>query len=970
MKRYWLALLVCLISVTSSLPAKAVSVLVTYGDSAGEGFFDPTLGAARRNAFEAAVAQWGQTLNGSIPVRINAFFDPQGGSANSAVLAFAGPETFYEDWTGAPKASTFYSVALANQLADTDLDPGVDITATFNSDVDNSTVLGNINYYYGTDLQAGNNVDFYTIALHELCHGLGFVDTVNTNGSYALGDPSIYDLHLANGPASGATLISAQAQSTRAAALISDSLYFSGPNTRVGNGGTNAKLYAPNPYESGSSVSHLDETTYSPSPDGNAANSTEELMTPYSSANTHTIGPVVTGIMKDLGWSFTSVVLPTISINDVSVNEGNSGSSNVVLTVSLSAASSNTVTVNFTTTSGSATAGSDFTAKSGTVTFAPGQTSQLISIAVMGDTVNEADETFFVDLSAPSNATIADSRGVVTIVNDDNGNSPVNVSLSPQVSSNAPNTERLFTTVHSDPNGNTDISQAFLQLNTSPSGVGALRCYYAATNNLLFLLNDAGTAFLGGFAPGSNNVISNSRGSLNCAKSSVTRSGNSISIVWSVTPTTELAGLRLNCYLFTRDKANLIDNFEAFGTWTITGNVAPVNVSLSPTAVTANLGVSQNLTATYSDGNGANTLSQVILRVGNSLNDCVQVFYDQLSDKLYLLNDNATGYLGGFAPGTNNVITSSRGTLDCSNTTVTRNGNTLTVKWNISVTNKPWAGTKQNVWMFCRDRANAVDSFEVKGSWTVGGNTAPTNVSITPNPVSSGLNSIQTLTAFYNDVNGAANFSQVILRVGNNLTSGFQVFYDVQANKLYLSNDAGTGYLGGFTPGANITISNSRAKLHCLDIAPTFAGNDLIVNWKISLTSSSYVDTTQNVFLFCRDRGNLIDGYDLLGSWQITGATIVQNSSVKILNNSPSSATADTSTQTVTLTFADNVASSAKDSSNFAAQINGVPSNVVNAKASGNSVALKLSTSFLHGDEIAVAWQNLPGSGTTTIKAD
>ena len=230
----------------------------------------------------------GRRLDGNVPVRINAFFDPQGGSSNSATLAFAGPESFFENWTGTPQADTFYAVALANQLADTDLDPGfVDITATFNSDVDGNVVLGSTDFYYGTDLQAGNDIDFYTVALHELCHGLGFLDTVNTNGSFVLGDPSVYDLHLANGSAAGATLIANQTQSQRAAALISNALFFSGPNTRAGNGNANAKLYAPNPYEGGSSVSHLDETTFSPPPDGNAANANEELMTPSSSANTH-----------------------------------------------------------------------------------------------------------------------------------------------------------------------------------------------------------------------------------------------------------------------------------------------------------------------------------------------------------------------------------------------------------------------------------------------------------------------------------------------------------------------------------------------------------------------------------------------------------------------------------------------------------------------------------------------------------
>jgi uncharacterized Zn-binding protein involved in type VI secretion len=111
--------------------------------------------------------------------------------------------------------------------------------------------------------------------------------------------------------------------------------------------------------------------------------------------------------------------LPTISINDVTVTEGNTGTTPAVFTVTLSAASSQTVTVNYATANSTGTAGSDYTATSGTLTFAPGITSQTITVAVLGDTRNEANETFFVNLSTPSNATIADGQGQGTILNDD-----------------------------------------------------------------------------------------------------------------------------------------------------------------------------------------------------------------------------------------------------------------------------------------------------------------------------------------------------------------------------------------------------------------------------------------------------------------------------------------------------------------------------------------------------------------------
>ena len=110
---------------------------------------------------------------------------------------------------------------------------------------------------------------------------------------------------------------------------------------------------------------------------------------------------------------------PSISITDLSVNEGNTGTTNAVVTLTLSAASTNTVTVNYATAGGTATAGTDYTAASGTATFAQGSTSTTISISVTGDTTVEPNDTFLVNLTSPVSATIADTQAVVTILNDD-----------------------------------------------------------------------------------------------------------------------------------------------------------------------------------------------------------------------------------------------------------------------------------------------------------------------------------------------------------------------------------------------------------------------------------------------------------------------------------------------------------------------------------------------------------------------
>jgi Ca2+-binding RTX toxin-like protein len=113
--------------------------------------------------------------------------------------------------------------------------------------------------------------------------------------------------------------------------------------------------------------------------------------------------------------------LPSISVADVALVEGNSGTTNMVFTLSLSGPSSQAITVNYATANVTATAGSDYTAASGTAIFAPGSTSAQVVVAVNGDTQIEVNETLTLNLSAAANASIATASATGTISNDDFG---------------------------------------------------------------------------------------------------------------------------------------------------------------------------------------------------------------------------------------------------------------------------------------------------------------------------------------------------------------------------------------------------------------------------------------------------------------------------------------------------------------------------------------------------------------------
>jgi len=108
-----------------------------------------------------------------------------------------------------------------------------------------------------------------------------------------------------------------------------------------------------------------------------------------------------------------------LAVADASVLEGNRGTSNVAVAVTLSQSSNAVVTVNYATSNGTALAPSDYTATSGTLTFQPGETSRTISVSINGDRKREANETFSVQLSNAVGATIEDGSATVTILNDD-----------------------------------------------------------------------------------------------------------------------------------------------------------------------------------------------------------------------------------------------------------------------------------------------------------------------------------------------------------------------------------------------------------------------------------------------------------------------------------------------------------------------------------------------------------------------
>lgn len=165
----------------------------------------------------------------------------------------------------------------------------------------------------------------------------------------------------------------------------------------------------------------------------------------------------------------------------MTVQEGDSGTTAAVFTVSLSSAVSRPVEVQFATVAGTATEGVDYIATSGTLQFAPGQTTQTITVQVNGDTTAELDESFTVNLSAPVNAAIAKGQGAGTILNDDSAILRINSVSRPE--GDRLTTASIFTVTLSNPS---DLPVTVHFATADGSATIADNDYQAASGNLTF----------------------------------------------------------------------------------------------------------------------------------------------------------------------------------------------------------------------------------------------------------------------------------------------------------------------------------------------------------------------------------------------------------------------------------------------------------------------------------------------------
>ena len=429
-----------------------------------------------------------------------------------------------------------------------------------------------------------------------------------------------------------------------------------------------------------------------------------------------------------------------------------------------------------------------------------------------------------------------------------------------------------FTTTCSDPNGWPQMKWVTLAIGRNTSGADGVYAYYNQSSNQVFLMNDAGTAWLGGLAPGSSQTIENSKVILRLTPMTVSGTGDQLDVNWSFRFKRNTTGDK-NVYLKATDDSNATSGWQTVGSWRVDGtNSAPSADLVTPNSGSSAGGDAVDFTTTCSDLNGWPQIKRVTLAIGQDSSgaDGAYAYYDLSSNKVYLRDDAGTAWIGGLQPGSDRTIENSKVILRLVAMTVSGSGNTLEVKWALRF--KRFVTGAKTIFVRVVDEGDAASGWTTLGSWTVNGTDyAPAVESVSPKAGASPYGDIVDFTTIVSDPNGWPEIKWVFLSVGRDFDAadGLRAYYNLNSDKVYLMGDDGSTWLGGHAPGSSETIENSRIILRVAPMTVTGAGDELTVKWSVRFKRSALGG--KNIYVKVCDDAGLCTRKDWVGAWAVVG---------------------------------------------------------------------------------------------------
>jgi hypothetical protein len=291
----------------------------------------------------------------------------------------------------------------------------------------------------------------------------------------------------------------------------------------------------------------------------------------------------------------------------------------------------------------------------------------------------------------------------------------VTVSVTPSSGSGSSQT---FAFAFSDPNGATDIVSTQMVIDASLTTTASCYFYYSLVSNAIYLANDAG-AWQGYLTVGTSGTMQNSRCAVNGGASSVSISGNNLTLNLALSFTTAFAGAK-NIYMEVQN-ATQDSGWAQGGTWTVTSSGSSGNSSSppSPVSVTPNNGNSsaQTLAFTFSDANGTADIESIQIDIAATLvvSRACYFYYAPASNGLYLAND-AGAWQGFVTVGVAGTMQNSQCAVNAGASSVTTSGNNLILNLALSV--KPAFAGSKNIYMEAQN-VTLNSGWVTRGVWIV-----------------------------------------------------------------------------------------------------------------------------------------------------------------------------------------------------------------------------------------------------------